>query len=178
MRLALEEEIPMLAYGWSPGQIPLASAVFRTNRRMLGAMIDSAMAPLKETTDSQIAVYFPEKRHLERVREFPYNVSPLAFLDYDEDTALGRIRELGWERPEDTDPNSTNCLLNSFANAVHLERMGYHPYVMELAGLVREGYMNREEALRRLEVAANSEVVAAVETKLGIPPSDSRTEER
>jgi len=43
--------------------------------------------------------------------------------------------------------------------------------VMELAGLVREGYMSREEALDRLEVAAAPEVVAAVEAKLGIPPS-------
>ena len=47
--------------------------------------------------------------------------------------------------------------------------MGYHPYAMELAGLVREGYMSREEALDRLEIAAVPEVVAAVEAKLGIP---------
>jgi len=35
----------------------------------------------------------------------------LAFLDYDEETALRSIEPLGWERPQDTDPNSTNCLL-------------------------------------------------------------------
>ena len=47
--------------------------------------------------------------------------------------------------------------------------MGYHPYVMELAGLVREGYMNRQEALSRLEIADESKVVTAVKAKLGIP---------
>jgi tRNA(Ile)-lysidine synthase TilS/MesJ len=169
LRMALEKDIPLLAYGWSPGQIPLASALFRTNRRMLGAMIETAMAPLEETAGDLVAVYFPTEHHLENAQEFPYNVSPLAFLDYDEEAALRRIRPLGWERPQDTDPNSTNCLLNSFANTVHLEQMGYHPYVMELAGLVREGYMSREEALGRLDVAAAPEVVAAVEAKLGAP---------
>lgn len=174
LRMALEKDIPLLAYGWSPGQIPPASAFFRTNRRMLQAMVEAAMASLQQMTDSQITMYFPEERHLEQVREFPYNVSPLAFLDYDEETALQCIRALGWRRPQDTDPNSTNCLLNSFANMVHVEQMGYHPYAMELAGLVRVGHMSREEALDRLGLAAAPEIVAAVEAKLDIPPSRAK----
>jgi hypothetical protein len=184
LRMALEKDIPMLAYGWSPGQIPLASALLRTNPRMLRAMLEAALAPLEKVAAGQVSAYFPEEHHLENVRhpdarhpdvrEFPYNVSPLAFLEYDEETALRCIQPLGWERPQDTDPNSTNCLLNSFANMIHVEQMGYHPYVMELAGLVREGYMSREEALGRLEVAAAPAVVAAVAAKLGISPSRGR----
>lgn len=174
LRMTLEEGIPILAYGWSPGQIPLASAFFQANRRMLRAMVETAVAPLEEALDGRIAAYFPEDHHLENIQESPYNVSPLAFLDYDEETAMKRIGALAWERPQDTDPNSTNCLLNSFANLVHLEQMGYHPYVMELAGLVREGYLKRQEALDRLEIAAAPEIVAAVEAKLGIPPSRRR----
>ena len=181
LRMALEKDIPMLAYGWSPGQIPLAAALLRTNPRMLRAMLETAIAPLEKAAAGQVTVYFPKEHHLQNarqddarhpdVREFPYNVSPLAFLDYDEETALRRIGPLGWQRPQDTDPNSTNCLLNSFANMIHVEQMGYHPYAMELAGLVREGYMSREEALGRLEVAAAPAVVAAVATKLGVPHS-------
>jgi len=174
LRMALERNIPLLAYGWSPGQIPLASAIFRTNHQMLRAMIKTAMIPLKKVAGDQVSVYFPEAQHLEDAQECPYNVSPLAFLDYDEETAVHHIEELAWERPQDTDPNSTNCLLNSFANMAHLEQMGYHPYVMELAGLVREGYMSRKEALSRLKVAAAPEIVRAVEVKLGLPPSHGR----
>ena len=173
LRMVLEKNIPILAYGWSPGQIPLASAVFRTNPRMLRAMIEAAMAPLEKVAGDQVAVHFPQTHHLEQAQDCPYNVSPLAFLEYDEETAVQRIKTLGWVRPQDTDPNSTNCLLNSFANLTHLEQMGYHPYAMELAGLVREGYMSREEALDRLEIAAVPEVVAAVEAKLGIPHRES-----
>lgn len=174
LRMALEKDIPLLAYGWSPGQIPLASAIFHTNPRMLQAMIEAAMAPLEEAAGDQLAVYFPEEHHLNNTHDFPYNVSPLAFLDYDEETAVRSIEALAWERPRDTDPNSTNCLLNSFANMIHLRQMRYHPYVMELAGLVREGCMSREEALARLEIAAVPEVVAAVEAKLGVPLSRRR----
>lgn len=170
LRMALEKRIPMLAYGWSPGQIPLASALFRANGRMLRAMIEAAMAPLRQVVGSEITAYFPEERHLEDGCEFPHNVSPLAFLEYNEEIILRRLDSLAWERPKDTDPNSSNCLLNGFANLVHLEQMGYHPYVMELAGLVRKSCVDRQDALDRLEVAAAPEVVAAVRAKLGIHP--------
>ncbi len=171
LRLALEKDIPMLAYGWSPGQIPMASAVFHVTPQMLQATIDAAMSPLQVVVGDAIVPYFPENGHLGS-RELPYNVSPLAFLSYDEEVVLKRLRMLGWERPRDTDPNSTNCLLNSFANLVHSEQLGYHPYVMELAGLVRNGHMSREEALERLAAPVLPEIVSAVEAKLGMPISD------
>ena len=47
LRMALEQGIPMLAYGWSPGQIPLASPVFRMQPKMLQRMTHAATAPLE-----------------------------------------------------------------------------------------------------------------------------------
>jgi hypothetical protein len=169
LRIALEKEIPILAYGWSPGQIPLASSIFRFNPRLLRAMVDAAIEPLKDVVGNQILPYFPSDSHLDSPRVVPHNVSPLAFLHFDEETALHCIDALAWERPDDTDPNSTNCLLNCLGNLIHEQQMGYHPYVMELAGLVREGYMSRQEALSRLDSAGESNVVTAVKAKLGIP---------
>lgn len=169
LRIALEKEIPILAYGWSPGQIPLSSAIFRFSPRVLRAMVDAAIKPLENVVGKQILLYFPTDEHLDSPQVVPYNVSPLAFLHFDEGAALRCIDALAWERPDDTDPNSTNCLLNCLGNLIHERQMGYHPYVMELAGLVREGYMNRQEALSRLEIIDGSEVVTAVKAKLGIP---------
>jgi hypothetical protein len=174
LRMALEKGIPILAYGWSPGQIPLASAFIRFNSHMLQAMVDTAIAPLEAVVHARIAEHFPAQHQLADVRVLPYNISPLAFLDYDEEAALHCISALAWERPQDTDPNSTNCLLNSFANLVHVEQLGYHPYAMELASLVREGYMDRQEALKRLGIVPVPEVVAAVEAKLGVPVSNKQ----
>ncbi len=168
LRLALEKDIPMMAYGWSPGQIPLASAFLRPPRSMLEAMIEAASAPLLKIGGEAVGLYFPEARHFQAASRMPVNVSPLIFVDWQEEAAVATIQEYGWRQPDDTDPNSTNCLLNAFANQIHLAQLGYHAYAMELAGLVREGYMDREEALRRLEVPPAPALVARVAERLGV----------
>ncbi len=169
VRLALEYDVSMLVYGWSPGQIPLASAYMPGNRRMLQAMAEASSAPLDKLSGGLTSVYFPSTALFERATRMPVNISPLAFIDYTEEQALDVVSGMGWRRPEDTDPNSSNCLLNNYANLLHVRQMGYHPYVMELAGLVREGSMAREEALVRLEEAPPAAAVALVAEKLGVP---------
>jgi hypothetical protein len=168
LRLALEKDIPMMVYGWSPGQIPVASAFLRPNRAMLEAMVKATAAPLQQASGGEVAAYFPEPRHFKNAPRLPANVSPLIFLDWREDEAVDTIQRFGWQRPDDTDPNSTNCLLNAFANQAHIDEMGYHPYVMELAGLVREGYMDRDEALRRLGVPPSPDLVSWVSERLHV----------
>jgi tRNA(Ile)-lysidine synthase TilS/MesJ len=168
LRIALERDISILAYGWSPGQIPLASTIFRMNPRMLRLMVQAAKAPLQSVVGSAAKMYFPQESQFEQIKAPLYNVSPIAFVDYTEQAALKHIQQLGWKRPEDTDPNSSNCLLNSFANKVHLEQMGYHPYAMELSGLVREGYMSREEALAKVATPGSQDMIESVERRLGI----------
>jgi len=172
LQIALGQEIPILAYGWSPGQIPLASAYFRTNHAILKAMNETAKAPLEKVAGRQIDVYFPRESRLERMESPPSIVAPLAFLSYSEKEALQRIRKLGWERPKDTDPNSTNCLLNSLSIVTHTEQHGYHPYAMELSGLVRRGCMTRVEAIERLQAEPQREILAAAKAKLGLPLSE------
>lgn len=179
LRIALEKRVPLIVYGWSPGQVPMASAFFQTNRKMLQAMVEASKAPLATVTQIPLDAYFPDETLLNWADEasairYPVLAAPLAFLDYDEDAEMRAVQALGWERPLDTDPNSTNCLLNMFASQTHLQDTGYHPYVMELAALVRNGYMTREEALKRLQARPSAAVVAAVTVKLGLshpPPS-------
>jgi tRNA(Ile)-lysidine synthase TilS/MesJ len=168
LRLALERDIPLLAYGWSPGQAPITSAIFRGNPQMMNAMLQATMEPMCSLVGEAIIPYFPTPAQLAEGSHFPYNVSPLAFLDYDEAAEVEHIRKLGWQRPDDTDPNSTNCLLNAFAIQSHFEQMDYHPYALELANLVREGYLDREEAIVRLEEPPNQKVLATVQAKLGL----------
>ena len=67
------------------------------------------------------------KSTLQWLIKFPYNIHPLAFLDYNEDKIVGEIKQLGWQMPDDTDSNSTNCLLNAFANDVHIKNLNSIP---------------------------------------------------
>jgi hypothetical protein len=131
-------------------------------------MIQAATAPLREVAGSEIAPYFPREEQVMGSKRLPCNVSPLAFLIYDEGRIYQRIKALGWEMPVDTDPNSTNCLLNAFANEVHRTQMGYHPYVLELAQLVREGYLGRGGALERLSQPTDQGLLNRVKARLGV----------
>ena len=90
------------------------------------------------------------------------------FLEYNEEKIYKRIQELGWEQPEDTDSNSSNCLLNSFANQVHIKKYGFHPYAFEVSGLIRTGVMTREEGIDKIEAPQGENTIKQVKEKLGI----------
>ena len=62
--------------------------------------------------------------------------------------------------------NSTNCLLNSYANQIHRERYGFHPYVWEIANMVRCGAMTRTEGLDKVVAPENPELVRSAERAL------------
>ena len=94
-------------------------------------------------------------------------MNPMAFLEYDIDAIYENISRFGWKKPEAVDANSTNCLLNSFANLVHKQHLSYHPYAFELANLVREGYMDRDTAIKRLYEEEDDPItIARVKEKL------------
>ncbi|MCI0495473.1 hypothetical protein L0Z72_10745, partial [candidate division KSB1 bacterium] len=57
-------------------------------------------------------------------------------------------------------------LLNSYANIVHKNKFHFHPYAFEMAKLVREGYLERAEAISRLESEEDVRTVHYVQQKL------------
>ena len=168
LKMALEKEIPFIGYGWSPGQAPVQSSVMKTSAAFVKATQKVIFEPLYRKIGEEIKPYFLETKYFEHSDKFPYNIHPLAFLDYDEEEIYQRIKGLGWEPPRDTDPNSTNCLMNAFANQIHEEKFGFHPYAFEIAGLVRMGVLSREEGLKRLNEPGNEGIIEQVKQKLGI----------
>ena len=115
-----------------------------------------------------------EEEH--RARPFPYTVSPLPIVGYDEAEIYRTIARLGWTRPTDVDPNSTNCRLNAFGIVRHLNRYRFHPYDYEMSHLVRLGAMTRDAALEKLRDATGSvvEVASQVEKSLFCGPCSQR----
>jgi len=149
-RLALEKNIPFITFGWSPGQAPITSSIMKNNPQMLKMMQNVIFEPLYKLAGNEIKSYFLEDIHFGDSNRFPYNINPLAFLEYNEEKIYQKIFQLGWKTPQDTDANSTNCLLNAFANKVHIKRYGFHPYAWEIANMVREGVMTREEGYKKI----------------------------
>ncbi len=168
LKTAIEKEIPMVGFGWSPGQAPATSSILKISPIMMMEMEKILKRPMENIAGKDIGAYFLEKRHYSKPDKFPYLIHPLGFSDYNEKNILKKIKEFGWEKPHEVDLNATNCLLNSFADEVHIAKYGLHPYILEIAAFVRAGIMTREEGLKHLPVKKNTRVVNMVRRKLGL----------
>jgi tRNA(Ile)-lysidine synthase TilS/MesJ len=158
LKQAVQMSIPILAFGWSPGQAPLSSSVLKLNPSMVRQMqraLGQILGPIMGSALNRYLLTERDYRLLDQELEdyrgsFLYAVHPLAFHEYDEERILEEIKAFGWTPPTDTDANSTNCLINGYASLVHIAKFGFHPYAFELAGLVRSGHLTREEGLTKI----------------------------
>jgi tRNA(Ile)-lysidine synthase TilS/MesJ len=166
--------VPFIAYGWSPGQAPIPSSVLAMNVSMIRQQQEFLKKLFYSELGEDLRAFLLHERHYRLLETAAstkatsplYNIHPLAFFDYDEEKVLEEIKALGWVSPEDTDSNSTNCLLNSFAIQLHMNEWGFHPYAMEIASLVRDGYMTREQGLDKLMKAIDEKTISFVKDKL------------
>ncbi len=168
LKIAIDKKIPLMAWGWSPGQAPIRSSIMKINPVLFKATQKAIKWPMEAVAGNAIDPYFLSDEQFEKKELFPYNVSPLAFNEYNEEKIFEKIRSLGWVSPEDVDKNSTNCLLNSFANEVHIKRYEFHPYAFEIAGMVRSGVMSREEGLKKISAPGNKETIDYAKKRLDI----------
>ena len=169
LKTALEMEIPLVAFGWSPGQAPIQSAIMKTNP----ALVRQNQSAWNKAFPGDIARglqrhFIPGKYYEIYPDRFPHNIHPLAFFDYEEERIKRELESVGWKAPQDTDTNSTNCLLNAFANQCHIQRHGFHPYVWEIANMVRQGVMGRDQGIGKIYREQNGEQVEYAKKRLGL----------
>jgi len=152
LRTAIEKRIPLVMLGNSPGQLLRSDheLIYQDNkipftlRRQLFSKLGERLGPW-------VYNYVMLTADEYRTTPFPHIVSPLPILGYDETEIYKTIAQLGWSKPKDVDPNSTNCRLNAFGIIRHQNRYGFHPYDYEMSQLVRLGSMSREAALKKIE---------------------------
>jgi len=168
LKYAIRNNIPFIFYGWSPGQAPISASIFKNNVSMIKSMQQALLKPLQKAVGEQINSYFLNENDFKFATKFPYNLSPLAFFEYNEDDIFQKIQQLGWIHPPDTDTNSTNCLLNAFANQVHKDRFKFHPYVFEIANLVRQGQLSRKQGLKKIEAKEKPATIKQTQERLNI----------
>jgi tRNA(Ile)-lysidine synthase TilS/MesJ len=168
LRMAIEQDIPMIGFGWSPGQAPVQSSIMKTNPSLMRMSQQAILTPLKKAVGNEVEAYFLQESHYASPERFPYNIHPMAWEFYNEDSLLNEVRKLGWVSPKDTDSNSSNCLLNAFANEMHMQRYGYNPYVWEIANMVRDGVMTREDGYKKIYQEQSADLINIGREKLGI----------
>lgn len=164
---AILRKIPFVCFGWTPGQAQVKDPIMRLDYRMILAYQRQILNPIVKYLGDEYKKYFIDPDWIEAQKEYiPYLAYPLVFSNYNEDEILDTIKSIGWMRPENTDMNSTNCLLNSYANYIHSRDYGYNPYSLEIANLVREGFMTREEGLKKLAAPGEDLVINYVKNEL------------
>ena len=164
---AIMREIPYIAFGWTPGQINIRKQIVKLDYSMVSANFsrirDNILKNLGEEYSSILLMDdFIEKNK----QNMPSLFYPFTSNEYNEGEIIEEISKLGWERNIGTDSNSTNCLLNSYAICKHKEKYGFHPYALEMANLVRNNLLDRQEALNRLNEKQDEEIIRHIDEKL------------
>ncbi|HDZ00171.1 MAG TPA: hypothetical protein ENH52_01720 [Nitrospirae bacterium] len=152
LKTAIEKNIPMVMLGNSPGQIIQSeNELIYQDNKIPYELKKNLFKPLSDKIGSEIHDYFLLSKDQYKIKPFPYTLNPFPIIGYDEKKIYQTIAKLGWQKPDDVDPNSTNCRLNSFGIIKHKEKLNFHPYDYEMSMLVRLGIISREEALKRVE---------------------------
>jgi len=166
LRTAMEKGVRLVVFGFNPGQAPESAAIIATNGALLQALQQAVYGPISKIVGNAAQPFFLEKEHFDSKSRFPCIVNPFTFVDYREENIFSRIRQIGWQQVTDTDENSTNCLMNSYANLLHYGKYGFHPYASEIANMVRRGRMDREEGLSRIKPPEVNQIVTTVSKQL------------
>lgn len=152
LRIALEKQIPMVMFGNSPGQIIQSeNEIIYKDNTIPYEIRKNLFKPLVKKLGEDVYYYLMLNQDEYKMKPFPYTINIFPIIGYDEGEIYKTIKELGWKKPEDVDPNSTNCQLNSLGIVKHMENFKFHPYDYEMSMLVRLGKISREKALIRVE---------------------------
>ncbi len=164
---AIERKIPLIAFGWTPGQINIHKQVVTLNYKLIKMNFKRQCDNIVKQLGEDYQSFLLSDELLEENKEtIPSLFYPFPNGNYREEEILDIIRGFGWVKPEGTDNNSTNCVLNAYAIYKHKQKYGFHPYAFELAGLVREGLMDRDEALRRIEAKDDKKLIEEIQNVL------------
>lgn len=177
---AIRLKIPLMFTGFTPGQYPaislenffkVESCMFLSDRVYRDDPLDVIKIfadPILEKFGGKIKKYFFRSQYIPTGLKIPKVLFPFhALLEYNEKDIIENISKIGWVRPPDTDSCSTNCLLNTLGNFACIQQLGYHPYIGEMAYLVRKGLLGRAEAIQAEAMDVNSEAMRYSLKKLG-----------
>jgi hypothetical protein len=95
-------------------------------------------------------------------------IHPFLIWDYNKPEFKKECIKRGWIDPDLNDHNSSNCLLNAFAIKNHLDKYHIHSYAYDLAALVRQGNMKRDDAMKKLRVDGSDASIQEVERTLNL----------
>lgn len=152
LRIALEKKISIILAGFTLGQIPVNSIIYKNNYTFLEESRAKSLNLLKTHTGDWLDTYFNLPATLVKdTQEWPTMVNLLCLEKISEEEIVSTISTLGWTAPCNVDGCSSNCQLNTFNNFIHEKVFGYNPYELELSQIIRKNLLDRESAISKVE---------------------------
>ena len=168
IELALSTKSPFIVFAFSPGQTD--AAFITLTKPFLVWMRKLFEGNLKAMGVAERDEYLIEARYIDSGSSDSEVtiIHPFLIWDYNKPKFKKECIRLGWIDPALKDHNSSNCLLNAFAIKNHLDKYHIHPYAYDLAALVRQGTMKREDALQKLIFNVSDVSIEEVQRKLNL----------
>lgn len=166
IELAVTTNSPFIVFAFSPGQ---TDAPFITlTKPFLVWMRQLFEGNLKAMGVDERDIYLinPDLIKSDSPEHQVTIIHPFLIWDYDKPKFKKECIELGWTDPDLKDHNSSNCLLNAFAIKNHMEKYHIHSYAYDLAALVRQGKMKRDDAIEKLKIDYTDSSIEEVQRKL------------
>lgn len=163
---AIVQNAPFIVFAFTEAQAPnpiinLSANFIQWSRKLFEKQLQEM------GIDDRDELFLIKKDVIENMGEdAPIMLHPLCLWDYNENTIIKTLVEIGWVLPDISDSNSTNCTLNSFACYNHLDKYEIHPYAFDIAGIVRSGDMSREEGLEKLHQELSQPLIEEAANKL------------
>jgi tRNA(Ile)-lysidine synthase TilS/MesJ len=168
IELAITTKAPFIVFAFSPGQ---TDAPFVTlTKPFLVWMRKIFEGNLKAMGVTERNAYLIDAHIIQPGSPEPEVtiIHPFLVWDYDKPAFKKECIRLGWIDPDLKDHNSSNCLLNAFAIKNHLDKYHIHSYAYDLAALVRQGNMKREDAKEKLHVDETDASIQEVQQILNL----------
>jgi tRNA(Ile)-lysidine synthase TilS/MesJ len=166
LEMALKTRTPFVIFAFSPGQTEVP---FVTLTRKF-------LVWIRKMFENQLTVMGVKERSpflidMDLIESSPPDaqvtiIHPFLIWEYNKHKFKEECLRLGWIEPDINDPNSSNCLLNAYATKNHFDKYHIHSYAYDLSSLVRQGNLEREEAIRTLNTEFPDEAIEKVRQKL------------
>lgn len=163
---ALTTKSPFIVFAFSPGQtktpfVTLTKPFMVWTRKLFDEQ-------LKAMGVNERQLYLMDKKILQSTSPETevMIIHPYLVWGYDKQKIREECINLGWIEPDLKDRNSSNCLLNAFAIQNHLDKYHIHAYAHDLSALVRQGYMKRGDAMKKINAKLSKSSIEEVQRKL------------
>jgi hypothetical protein len=146
LRLAMEQDIPLVLAGYSPGQ-PLPERMEYEFPRLAISEVDWTPPELVasgEFGEQDLGRFWNPKRY-RAAAKFPRYLAPYHAWDYDQDDIMRKVVELGLIRSsKNASPVFSNYPINWLLMYSDLKNFGFNPYAPEFSALIRSGKANKQ----------------------------------